>query len=202
MSEPRRQGDHPLPADGLGTPAPTFEQVHRVVVVGGPGTGKSTLARVVSAMLGAEYVELDALWWQAGWVPSDPAEFVMKTRERLLDTKRWIVDGNYLDAVGRAEVWPAADTVVWLDLPRPVAFRRTIRRSARRIFMRQRLWNGNREQLSVLAPSSLTRLWKCWPGYGEQIRALLEEPDLKHLAVVRLRSSRDVRRFRRTLRMR
>jgi hypothetical protein len=70
------------------------------VVVGGPGTGKSTLARVVSATLGAEYVELDALWWQAGWVPSDPAEFVMKTRERLLDTERWIADGNYLDAVG------------------------------------------------------------------------------------------------------
>jgi adenylate kinase family enzyme len=178
----------------------TFERVQRVVVVGGPGTGKSTLARVVSATLGAEHVELDALWWDAGWVPSDPGQFVMKTRDCLLDTKRWIVDGNYLDVVGRAEVWPAADTVVWLDLPRRVAFRRTIQRSARRVFTRQSLWSGNREQLSIFAPSSLARLWNRWPRYGEQIQALLKEPDLDHLEVVRLRSPRDVRRFRRTLR--
>lgn len=180
---------------------PTVEPVQRVVVVGGPGSGKSTLARHVSAAVGALYVELDALWWRADWVPSDPVEFVSRTRSRLRDAEWWVVDGNYLDAVGAAEVWPAADTVVWLDLPRPISFRRAIQRSARRVLTKQRLWNGNREQLGVLRPRSLKRLWNSLPGYGDRVEALLQEPDFNHLAVIRLRSRRDARRFLLTLPM-
>ena len=48
--------------------------------------------------------------------------------------------------------------------------------SLARLFARQWLGNGNRERLSVLAQSSLARLWKRWPGYGEQIWALQDEP--------------------------
>lgn len=183
------------------TRALTLKPVERVVVVGGPGSGKSTLARRVSAAVGAEHIELDSLWWKSEWVPSDPVEFAGKLRNRLLGSTRWVVDGNYLDSVGVAEVWRAADTIVWLDLPRPTACRRTIQRSARRVLTRQRLWNGNREDLSVLTPRSLKGLWSSWPGYGDRIRVLIHEPDLNHLVIICLRSSREVRNFLRTLRV-
>ncbi len=91
------------------------------MVIGGPGSGKSTLARRVSVAVGAEHIELDSLWWQAEWLSSDPVEFAGELRGRLLGSKPWVVDGNYLDSVGVAEVWRAADTIVWLDLPRPTA---------------------------------------------------------------------------------
>ena len=41
--------------------------------------------------------------------------------------------------------------------------KRTRQRSARRVLTHQQLWNGNREQLSVLSPRSLMRLWNEWP---------------------------------------
>ena len=159
---------------------------------------ESTLARHVSAAVQGEYVELDELWWQAGWTPSDPGQFARRVRDQLLNV-RWVVDGNYLNEVGVAEVWQAAEMVVWLDLPRRVAFRSTVQRSARRALTRQQLWNGNRERLSVLTPRSLRRLWRSWPGYGGRIRTRLQDPALNQLRVVRLRSPRHVRSFLLTL---
>jgi len=97
------------------------------------------------------------------------------------------------------DAWPAADTVVWLDLARRTSFPRAIQRSARRVLTKQRLWNGDREQFGVLRPRSLKRLWNSLPGYGDRIEALLQEPDFSHLAVIRLRSPRDARRLLLTL---
>ncbi|NII40451.1 adenylate kinase family enzyme [Curtobacterium flaccumfaciens] len=38
-----------------------------------------------------------------------------------------------------------ADTLVWLDLPKPVAFVRLLRRTVRRRLQRTALWNGDVE---------------------------------------------------------
>jgi hypothetical protein len=48
----------------------------------------------------------------------------------------WVVDGNHFDLVTRDLVWPRADTVVWLDLPRPVLMRRLLRRAVRNVLRR------------------------------------------------------------------
>jgi len=36
-------------------------------VVGAAGAGKSVLAQRAAARVGAQYVELDALFWDSGW---------------------------------------------------------------------------------------------------------------------------------------
>ena len=53
----------------------------RISVVGTTGSGKTTLARALSAQLGLPYIEMDALNWQAGWRDlsrNDPDEFVRR----------------------------------------------------------------------------------------------------------------------------
>jgi hypothetical protein len=60
----------------------------------------------------------------------------------------WVVDGNY--SVVRDVIWERADTVVWFDLPYALVMGRTIRRTLRRVFTSQELWNGNREPWSNL----------------------------------------------------
>jgi adenylate kinase family enzyme len=167
--------------------------VDRVVVVGGPGSGKSSVATHLAAVLGIEHVELDGLWWGRGWVHVDPGTFMERVRDRLRVRSRWVVDGNYLEEGGRL-VWRAADTLVWLDLPRRIAVRGAVVRTTRRVLVRQALWHGNRESLRILGPRSLSALWRRWPSYGGRISSMLAEPEAGHLDVVRLRSPSDVRR--------
>lgn len=90
----------------------------RVVVVGATRSGKSVLAERLAARLDAEYVELDALFRDAGWTPAVPDVF--RTRvERATAGPRWVAAGNY----GRVRdlLWPRADTLVWLDYAFPLA---------------------------------------------------------------------------------
>ena len=86
----------------------------------------------------------------------------------------WVLDGNYFDEIS-AEVWPAADAVIWLDLPRGRSVRHAVVRTVRRFVGRRVLWNGNRETVLNLAPASILRLLRRWPNYNARISALLEE---------------------------
>lgn len=80
--------------------------------IGSPGAGKSTLAAEVARRTGLPLVHLDRLYWRAGWVESDKAEFVERVRETVA-APRWVIDGNYGGTLPiRLE---RADTVLWLD---------------------------------------------------------------------------------------
>lgn len=169
-------------------------------MVGGPGSGKSTLARQVSQVLGLEYVEIDAMWWQADWVPAGRAELEQLLLARLGANERWVTDGNYIDVGALDIIVPGADTLVWLDLPRRTCMRRAVLRTACRIGRKQELWAGNRENVSNLAPRQLVRLWRRWPSYPRQIHELAASGACTHLFVVRLRSPRQVRTWIRAIR--
>jgi adenylate kinase family enzyme len=100
----------------------------RIMIIGSGGSGKSTLARQIGDALGIEVIHLDALFWQPGWVetPRDEWEAIQQS---LVSRDRWVIDGNYggtLDVRLRA-----ADTVVFLDLPRTLCVRRIITRRLR-----------------------------------------------------------------------
>jgi adenylate kinase family enzyme len=49
--------------------------VRRVSVVGTSGAGKSTLASSLALALGADLLELDSVYHQAGWTPLPASEF-------------------------------------------------------------------------------------------------------------------------------
>ena len=115
--------------------------VRRVSVVGTSGAGKSTLARALAGALGADFLELDSVYHQAGWVPL-PREYRARVAS-VTAGERWVIDGNYSKV--RDVVWARADTVVWLDLPRRTVMRRVIWRSSG-ASGRVELWNGNRER--------------------------------------------------------
>jgi len=160
-------------------------------VVGGPGSGKSTIATVLAGQLDVPKVELDELWWDPGWRPVGRDELRRRVCARLV-AESWVVDGNYVDEIADL-VWPRADSVVWLDLPRGVAVRRAVRRAAKRAVARTELWNGNRETFAVLSPVSIRRFVVSWPRYTERIARALEEHGIADQAVIRLRSDIEVR---------
>ena len=118
--------------------------MRRVAIIAtASGCGKTTFGRELAARLGLPFVELDAIHWQAGWTELDATELRRRV-EPIVTGDAWVVDGSYRMKLGDL-VLDAADTVVWLDLPRRVWLPRLVTRTVHRLMSRQELWNGNRE---------------------------------------------------------
>jgi adenylate kinase family enzyme len=89
--------------------------MERVLVIGSPGAGKSTLAAAIARLTGLPLVHLDRLHWKPGWVESGREEFEAKVRD-VVARPRWVIDGNYGGTLPLRLT--RADTVIDLDLPR------------------------------------------------------------------------------------
>jgi adenylate kinase family enzyme len=89
----------------------------KIMLVGSGGSGKSTLAMKLGDILSIEVFHLDSLYWHPGWVPT-PKEEWKSIQENLIQRQKWIIDGNYSKTMDIR--LGAADTVIFLDLPRLV----------------------------------------------------------------------------------
>lgn len=165
----------------------------RVAVIGTTGSGKTTLAGQIAARIGAPHVELDALYWDAGWREAPPEVFRARV-DAALAGPGWATDGNYSKV--RDIVWGRATNVAWLDYPLPLVLWRLTWRTLRRAAIGQELWNGNRERLRehFMSRESLL-LWALKTHHRNRAKypPLFRQPEYAHLRVVRLRSPRETR---------
>jgi adenylate kinase family enzyme len=168
--------------------------VQRVLVIGQSGAGKTTLARELAALLRLRHLELDAFFHGPGWTPTPT--FVGDV-DAATSGSGWVADGNYSPV--RDLLWSRADTVVWLDLPRLTTLRRVVLRTAGRLVRRPVLWNGNREPWRTLLRSShpIRWTWQTHARHRADYEQRLRDPRWQHVSVVRLRTAREVRRWRR-----
>lgn len=163
----------------------------RLLIAGISGSGKTTVAVEVSALLGLPRFELDALHHGPGWVKRQDFESDV---DSFSAGSRWVTEDQYHTALGDL-LWQRADTVVWLDLPRRTVMQRVVRRSVSRAVTRRELWNGNRERVrDWLDPGHPIR-W-AWSHY-ESRRAQVADRIIRHpgLTMIHLQSSRDTSRW-------
>ena len=99
--------------------------MRRVLVIGCPGAGKSTLTRALAETLGLPAVYLDRLWWKSGWINRTRAEFDARL-DAALAGDAWVMDGNYLRTLPRR--LERCDAVLFLDYPRRLCLFRALRR--------------------------------------------------------------------------
>jgi len=173
--------------------------VRRVAVIASAsGCGKTTFGRALASALDVPFVELDAIHWQAGWTELDAGELRRRV-EPVVARDAWVIDGSYRGKLGDL-VLEAADTVVWLDLPRRIWLPRLVRRTLRRALTREELWNGNRESLrnALVGFDSLFR----YALANERPRRHRYPRELARYRVARLRSPAEVEAFLRSARRR
>lgn len=97
----------------------------KVIIIGCPGAGKSTLAIEMGKKTGLPVVHLDSLFWLPGWTQRPREEFDLLLQESL-QKDAWIIDGNYGRTIPLRLA--ACDTVVYLDFPTIVCILGVIRR--------------------------------------------------------------------------
>ena len=86
----------------------------RVMVIGCPGSGKSTVSRALHNKTGIPLYHLDMMYWNTDKTTVEKSLFL----ERLsvvLEKDEWIIDGNYGSTMELRMA--ACDTVVFLDYP-------------------------------------------------------------------------------------
>lgn len=172
--------------------------MRRISIVGGPGSGKTTLARALAQKLGGQHVELDSLFHMPGWQPRDRDDFRAAVREQT-DGPCWVADGNYLSKV-QDIVWERADTIVWLDLPRRTVFPALLGRTLWRGALGVELWNGNKERLANLFnpnPEDNIFLWGLthFPKYRRRYADAMVDPRWTRLRFLRFTSRGEVDRW-------
>jgi adenylate kinase family enzyme len=81
----------------------------RVSIVGTSCSGKTTLARGISSVMGIPHFELDAIHWLPNWTPR-PIDLFRAAVEEATTGDRWVIDGNYSKV--RDIIWSRATDVV------------------------------------------------------------------------------------------
>lgn len=107
--------------------APTPE---RVLVLGPPGGGKTTLARVLADRTGLPLLDLDEHYWLPGWRRRPAPEWLARQRE-LTARPQWIISGNYQPSLPVRAARAQAAVIVAPGAP--TVLRRLFRRTLRRV---------------------------------------------------------------------
>jgi len=86
----------------------------KIIVIGCPGSGKSTFSKALHEITGIELFHLDIMYWNSDKTVVDKTVFL----ERLsgaISKSEWIIDGNYSSTMEfRIQ---SCDTVIFLDYP-------------------------------------------------------------------------------------
>ena len=86
----------------------------RIMVIGCPGSGKSTLSRELHCKTGIPLYHLDMLNWNADRTMVEKSVFLERLSD-VLEKDEWIIDGNYGSTMELR--MQRCDTILFLDYP-------------------------------------------------------------------------------------
>jgi adenylate kinase family enzyme len=164
----------------------------RILVYGVTGSGKTSLARRISAATGIPWHAVDDLTWEPGWIEVPAAEQERRIAA-ICAERRWVLDAAY----GRWLHIPLAraELIVALDYPRWRSLFRLIRRCVARAIDGRPICNGNRETFRHMLSRNSIVGWHFKSFRRKRARMRAWEVDPNTPAVVRFTRPRQVERW-------
>lgn len=138
----------------------------RLAVIGTSGAGKSTLAKKVSKKLSIKYIEQDKYYWLPNWQTVPIGRFMESIRKEISE-ESWTICGNHSNF--QEEIWKRATHLVWLNYPLSLLLTRGLRRTIRRVFLKETCCNGNHEGFRHAFLSKNSILWWILTTYKDRI---------------------------------
>ena len=93
------------------------DRMEKVIIIGCPGSGKSTFGRKLERITGLPLYHLDMMFWNEDRT-TVPKELFIERLQETMSNSKWIIDGNY---GGSMEMRiKECDTVFFLDYPTEV----------------------------------------------------------------------------------
>ena len=86
----------------------------KIIVIGSPGSGKSTFSRKLRDITGLPLYHLDLIWHKPDKTNLSRDEFDQKLKQ-IMNENEWIIDGNYQRTIDLRLKY--CDTVFLLDYP-------------------------------------------------------------------------------------
>ena len=103
--------------------------MNKIIVIGCPGSGKTTFAKRLAEITALPLYHLDAIWHKPDRTHISREEFDERIGE-VLSTEKWIIDGNYRRTVEMR--LRHADTAILFDLPTEVCLGGALARLGRK----------------------------------------------------------------------
>lgn len=88
--------------------------MQKVIVIGCPGSGKSTFSKALHHATGIPLCHLDMMYWNADGT-NVPKYTFMERLHQALEQESWIIDGNYASTMELRMQF--CDTIFFLDYP-------------------------------------------------------------------------------------
>lgn len=88
--------------------------MQKIIVIGCPGSGKSTFSKKLHKITGIPLFHLDMMYWNEDKTTVEKDVFLFRLSEAMKNSK-WIIDGNYASTMELRI--KEADTIIFLDYP-------------------------------------------------------------------------------------
>ena len=146
----------------------------KIIVIGCPGSGKTTFAKGLCEATGIELFHLDAIWHKPDKTHISREEFDVRLGE-LLSLDSWIIDGNYSRTLERR--LSECDTTFLFDLPTSIC----LEGARARIGIERpdmpwvagELDSGFKAEIESFAEKNLPEIYRLIEKYGEGRRIII-----------------------------
>jgi adenylate kinase family enzyme len=162
----------------------------KVIIIGGGGSGKSSLADRIGKYTGYPVYHLDNLLLDSNWIMKDKSKWE-EISQIFLTKDSGVVDGNYSSSMPNRVKW--ADVIIYIDIPTHIQLLRIIRRHIRNkigIDKRVGFPDGSKEKMS-LKFILWTYHWNS--NHREKLLSILDSQKDKKILIIKEARSLDIK---------